>query len=683
MTAITKQETKTVTGSSLSQTGQAVIFSAQKTKVEKMRNLVPAKTRDLYNQSSKYFRNTLAEFVYYRSYSRWIEEEGRRESWIETVDRYMNFMRENLGNKLNEKEYAEVREAILKQEAMPSMRLLQFAGGPAKHTNVAAYNCSFTAPTKLTDFAEIMYILMCGTGAGFSVERKFTEQLPQIKKQTGTKLDTYVIADSREGWADSLTHGLKTWYSGKDVDFDFSLIRPYGARLKTMGGRASGPDPLKDLLKFTKERVLSKQGRRLEPIDVHDIICKIGEVVVAGGVRRSALISLSDLDDQSVRDAKIGQFWNTNPQRSLSNNSAVYESKPSVEQFMEEWTALIKSGAGERGIFNRGGLSTALPERRVKHLKEGLDELGSNPCGEILLQPKQFCNLSEVVARSEDTEESLMRKIRVAAILGTYQSTLTNFPYLSKEWKQHCEAERLLGVSITGQYDCPAVRNADTLNKLKKEAVRVNRVYAKRFGVNASTSVTCVKPSGTVSQTVDCASGMHPRYAPYYIRRIRIAAHDPLFKLMKDQGVSYHPEVGQTAADANTWVLEFPIKAPENSVYRNDKTAVEQLEYWKVVKKEFTEHNPSITIYVGENEWLEVANWVYNNWDMVGGISFLPRSNFVYQLAPYEEISKEKYEEMMSKFPEVDYSLIVSYEAEDETELAKEAACAGANCELN
>lgn len=667
----------------LSKEGKTIIQSAQKSKVEQLKKLVKPEISKLYEESSKYFRNTLAEFVYYRTYSRWLDEEGRRESWIETVERYIAFMEKNLGDKLTKKEYAEIRETILKQEAMPSMRLLQFAGKPAEKNNVCAYNCSFIAPTKLTDFAEIMYILMSGTGVGFSVESKFVEALPQIKKQTGKKLPTFTIEDSREGWGDALTMGLKTWFNGQDIDFDFSLIRPYGSRLKTMGGRASGPEPLKELLLFTRDKIFAKQGRRLENIDVHDIVCKIGEVVVAGGVRRSALISLSDLDDKSLRDAKVGQFWNTNPQRSMSNNSAVYDQKPSIDQFLEEWTALIKSGAGERGIFNRGSLYTTMPERRRELLGDLVDTMGTNPCGEIILQPKQFCNLSEVIARENDTEETLLKKMKVAAILGTYQATLTKFPYLSKKWQRNCESERLLGISITGQYDCKAVRNPETLNKLRKAAIKYNQEYAKRFGINPATSVTCVKPSGTVSQVVDCSSGIHPRYAPYYIRRIRIAAHDPLFELMRDQGVPYFPEVGQTMENANTWVLEFPVKAPKNSIFRNDKTAVEQLEYWKIVKENYTEHNPSITVYVEDNEWIQVANWVYNNWDIASGISFLPKSNHVYQLAPYEEIDEQKYKELSKNFPKIDFSLIAVYEGTDHTEQAKEVACGGSSCETN
>ncbi len=659
-----------------------ILYRSKRAELRKKGIKAPEHVRKLSLESKKYFKNQLAEFVYYRTYARWIEKEGRRETWIETVDRYMDFMKENLGDKLSQKTHKELREAILNQEVMPSMRLLQFAGDAARKTNVCAYNCSFIAPSKLEDFGEIMYILMCGAGVGFSAESQNVQALPQIKVQSGKKLTTHVIPDSKEGWADALVYGIKTWFSGKDVDFDFSKLRPAGAKLKIMGGRSSGPDPLRNVLEFTREKILKRQGRRLSNLDVHDIVCKIGEVVVSGGVRRSALISLSDLDDNEVRDSKKGQFYLTEPQRSMANNSAVYFSKPRTTDFLDEWISLMKSGTGERGIFNRGGLLGTLPERRLTSLKGDISRLGTNPCGEIILQSKQFCNLSEVVARSNDDEKSLLRKARLAAILGTYQSTLTNFGYISNEWEKNCKKERLLGVSITGQWDSEAARNGDILNKLKKEAVKTNKQYAEKFGINQSTCVTCVKPSGTVSQTVDSSSGMHPRHSQYYIRRVRISATDPLFEMLKDQGVPYHPEVGQSKINANTYVLEFPVKAPKGSIFKNDLTAKDQLEHWKLVKENFTEHNPSVTISVSDKEWIDVADWIYDNWDLVGGLSFLPRDDHVYQLAPYETIDKETYESMVKKFPKLDFSKIVSYEIEDETELAKELACVAGLCEI-
>ena len=659
-----------------------ILYRERRAEVRREKGEIPEKVRDLVAGSKKYFKNPLGEFIYYRTYSRWIDDEGRRETWVETVDRYINFMRENLGKRLSDKEYSEVRQAILSHEAMPSMRLLQFAGKAARTTNVCAYNCSFIAPTKLDDFAEIMYISMCGTGAGFSVESQYIQQLPVIKRQSGKLRHVHVIDDSKEGWCDALTLGLKTWYAGEDVQFDYSRLRPAGARLKTMGGKSSGPDPLRELLTFARATILKRQGRRLTNLDAHDIICKIGEIVVAGGVRRSALISLSDLDDVEMRDAKKGQFYITEPQRSLANNSAVYNEKPGAEEFMREWLALMESHSGERGIFNRGCLRETFPERRTKMLEERIDTIGTNPCGEILLQPKQFCNLSEIVARAEDTPGSLMRKMKIATLLGTYQSTLTNFPYLSREWKEHCEEERLLGVSITGQWDSPAVRKPEMLKKLRDAAVVYNREYAKRFTVSPSTCITCTKPSGTLSQMVDCASGMHPRHAPYYIRRVRIASTDALFQMLRDQGVPYHPEVGQNMETATTFVIDFPVKAPDAAIFRDQVPALELLEYWKDVKENYTEHNPSVTISVGDDEWLKTGNWVYENWKIVGGLSFLPRSNHVYKLAPYEEIDEKAYHELLERFAHVDFSKIVTYEREDGTENKRELACASGTCEV-
>lgn len=670
-----------------------ILYRAERTRLRTAQGEVPEHVRKLAEESKKYFKgNPLGEFVYLRTYARWIESENRRETWIETVDRYVAFMKENLGAKLGNEEYAEVREAILRQEVMPSMRLMQFSGEPARRCNTCAYNCTFTAPTKIEDFAEIMYLSMQGCGVGFSVESQNIEQLPQIQKQTNKKIPTHIVLDSKEGWCDALTLGLKTWYAGGDVEFDYSNIRPAGERLKTMGGKASGPEPLRSLLAFAREKILRRQGRRLRAIDAHDIICKIGECVVSGGVRRTAMISLSDLDDTDLRDAKKGQFFLTEPYRSVANNSAVYEAKPSNTELMEEWVALMKSGSGERGIFNRGALGNTLPKRRESYFKKvgfigenGVVQgsIGTNPCGEIILQSKEFCNLSEVIAREDDTHESLIRKARIASLIGTYQSTLTKFNYISKEWTKHCEDERLLGVSVTGQWDSEVARKPETLRAMRDVAVKTNAVYAKRFGIKQSLSVTAVKPSGTVSQTFNCSSGIHPRHSKYYIRRVRISATDSLFKMLKDQGVPYYPEVGQSADNASTYVLEFPVASPKGSVFKDDFSALEQLEYWKLVKLNYTEHNPSATISVGENEWIAVVDWIQKNWEIIGGLSFLPRFDHVYQLAPYEAIDRERYEEMTLKFPVIDYSKLVTYEHTDETEQKKELACVGGTCEID
>lgn len=659
-----------------------ILFRKERADLREQGLSVPEEFRNLVEESKQYFKNPLSEFVYYRSYSRWNEELGRRETWKETIDRFMGFMSKSLKDKLSDDEYKEIRDAMLNQEIIPSMRLLWSSGVAAEKTNVAAYNCSYVAPTKLRDFGEIMYILMCGAGLGFSCESHVVQSLPQIKKQTGKKLKTHVVDDSKEGWADAFVLGLETWFSGNDIDFDYSKVRPQGSRLKVMGGRASGPEPLIALMDFAKQKILGKQGRRLSNLDVNDMACKIGEIVVAGGVRRSALISLSDLDDREVQNAKSGQFYLHSPHRSMANISAVYNEKPSAAEFLDEWISLIKSGSGERGIWNRGSLKHQLNSRRWKGFEPYLDSSGVNPCGEIILRSRQFCNLSGIVVRENDTLPNLLRKIRLAAIVGTYQATLTNFGYLQKEWKQNCEEEALLGVSFTGYFDNKIIRKASTLSKLRDEAVSVNKKYAKRFNIAQATAVTAVKPSGNSSQLLDTSSGMHPRYSEYYVRRVRISATDPLFTMLKDQGVPYHPEVGQSIGTANVYVLEFPIKSPDGAIVNKDVSALELLSEWKKIKENYTEHNPSATIYVGDNEWIDVGKWVYENWDVVGGLTFLPRNDHIYRLAPYEEITKEQYELLLDKVKNIDFAKLPLYEKSDKTEGAKEVACVSGACEL-
>ncbi len=644
---------------------------------------VRPEVKDLFEKSKKYFKNSLAEFVYFRSYSKWIDEKGRRETWVETVERFMDYMKIMSKDNFSEAEYSEIKETILNQEVIPSMRLVWSAGPAALKTQVAAYNCSYLAITDLRDFSEIMYIAMCGAGVGFSVENKFISKLPEIKVQNGVVRETHIVGDSKEGWADAFHLALQTWFAGEDINFDYSQIRPKGARLHTMGGRASGPSPLIDLMNFTKEIVMKKQGQKLNSMEVHDIACKVGEIVIMGGVRRSAMISLSDLGDEALRHCKEGQFWNSAPHRIMANNSAVYEYRPTSQEFMKEWTALALSGTGERGIFNRGNLVNQLPERRVALMDENqTHDWGTNPCGEITLRSKQFCNLTSIVIRAEDTIESMRRKIRIASMLGTFQATLTDFPYLSKTWKENCEKEALLGVSLTGYFDNLVIRDEKVLAELRDLAVMVNKEYAERLGISQSSCVTCIKPSGNSSQLLDTASGMHPRYSQYYIRRVRVSSTDPIYKMMKDQGISCKPEVGQDEKTATTFVLEFPIKSPDGAIVKDDISAIQMLEEWKKIKIHFTEHNPSVTIYVGNDEWIAVANWVYENWEIVGGLSFLPRSEFVYQLAPYEEITKDQYEEMIKGIKEIDFSDIVIYEAQDLTQGAKELACTGAGCEI-
>lgn len=659
-----------------------ILYRQKHAEVRGYKGEVPDDVQQKVVESRQYFRNPYSEYIYFQMYSRWMPEEGRRETWVETVDRFVDFMKENMGDKVTTKEYNEVRKAILNQEVCPSMRLLWSAGKPCRETNVWAYNCSYIAPTKFQDLGEIMYILMCGAGLGFTVESENVQQFPQIKKQTGEHVGTYVVADSKEGWADAFVRALEVWFSGQDIDFDYSEIRPAGARLKTAGGRASGPQPLKDLMQFTREKVFANQGKRLSNLDLHDIICKIGIIVVSGGVRRSALISLSELGDTGMRDAKKGQFYINEPQRTMANNSAIYDEKPTAETFLNEWNALVASKSGERGIFNRGGLASQLPERRWEAIKDQ-NQVGMNPCGEIYLRSKQFCNLTSIVVRPEDTETSLKRKIRVATLIGTYQSMLTNFGYLSKEWKENCEEERLLGVSLTGYYDNETVRKEGVLKNLKETAVTANKKYAERFNINQSTAITCVKPHGNSGQLLGVGSGMHPWFSRYFIRRVRVSANDPMFKFAYDQGIPFHPEIGQSPENATTYVLEFPVQAPEGSVVQDEVGADDMLAEWKRLKEHFVEHNPSATIFVGDDEWIKVANFVYENWENVGGLSFLPRVDHIYELAPYEAITKEEYEKRKKELGEIDFEKLMLYETQDNTKGAREFACVAGVCETN
>ncbi len=635
----------------------------------------------LISESSKYFHSSYQEMIFYQFYARWQDEIGRRETWIEAIDRYMAYMKVKVGDSLSEAEYSEIREALLNQEICPSMRLLWAAGDACDATNVTAYNCAYVAPVNWKDLSEIMYVSMCGAGCGFAVEQENVSQFPIIKEQTGEKLDTIMVDDSRDGWCEAFLLAATTWANGQDVDVDYSMVRPAGARLKTMGGRASGPQPLIDLMNFTRDKMLKAQGRQLTALELHDIICQIGLIVVAGGVRRSALISLSELKDTDMRDAKAGEFWENNGQRSMANNSAVYETKPSAADFLDEWTALVKSGTGERGIFNRGELEQQVPDRRWQKLKDQ-KQVGVNPCGEIYLRSKQFCNLTSIVVRPDDDMESLKRKIRLATLLGTYQATLTDFGYLGEDWKKNCEEEQLLGVSITGYFDNDLIRNDDVLDELREESITANLEYSQRFGSNQSTAITCVKPHGNSGQLLYVGSGMHPWFAKHYIRRVRISVNDPLMKMVKEQGIPILPEVGYSTSTASTMVMEFPIKAPEGALTNKDVTAVDMLAEWKRLKEHFTEHNPSVTIYSSDDEWVDIANFVYKNWDQVGGLSFLPRSEHVYQLAPYEEITEEEYNTRKANFKDIDFSKLSDFEIEDNTVGAKELACVGGNCEV-
>ena len=621
------------------------------------------------------FLNAGAEFVYVRTYSRWIEELSRRETWDETVNRFVNFLVEERGNLIPPKVIKKIKEGILSFEVMPSMRALWAAGAAAKQDNTTLYNCSFIPVDSVESFSECLYILCCGTGVGFSVEKKNVEKLPEVKPIDFTQAPLIInISDNKEGWADSVKTLMNRLYDGLDTIFDYSKIRPKGSRLKTMGGRASGPEPLILLHAYVKEVFNKAQGRKLSTLECHDIMNKIAEIVVVGGVRRSSQISLSDLNDKEMRDAKV---WPFPDHRRMANNSAVYYLQPSAVEFLNEWSALASSGTGERGISNLGSAIKRAPKRRKGELIEGF-----NPCHEIALRALQFCNLSSIIVRPDDDLDSLLEKVETATWIGVIQSTFTNFPYLRKAWQDNCNEERLLGVSLSGQMDNPELLTVDAIKALKARALKIAAKAAKVLEINAPVAVTCVKPEGTSSQVVASGSGLHTWYSQYFIRRYRIAAHDPLFKMLRAQGFAMKPENGQTEDNANTWVLSFPMKAPEGAVTKDQMTAIQQLEWYKKIQINWCEHNASATIYVKDNEWFEVGNWVYRNWDIINGLSFLPSDGGKYQQAPLEEITKEQYEVMFKNMKEIDYSQLTQFELEDSTEGAKQLACVGSSCEI-
>lgn len=619
------------------------------------------------------------EFIYKRTYSRWIPELQRREEWNETVDRYAEFFFDMLPNTLPTDallEYDDAIRAIRDLKVMPSMRALWAAGPALDVDNVAGYNCAYTEIDTLRAFAEVLYILMNGAGVGASVERQVIAKLPTVPQNIRHINSPIVFEDSKRGWAEGFLTFIEALFQGVYRPVDLSKIRPKGARLKTFGGRASGPEPLQDLLAFTAKIVSRAAGRKLNSEECSDILCKIAEVVVVGGVRRSAILLLTNPSDRRMQNFKNGEFWVTNPQRQYANISSCYTEKPSSIQFMEDFMALMKSGTGERAFVNRESLQKSRGEEAA---------FGLNPCGEVILRSKQFCNLTEVVAGPDDTLLSLTNKVRHATLLGTLQATLSDFKFLSPEWKENTEKDRLLGVSLTGIMDCPLLANFyhhSIREQLQEVATYTNERWAKMLGINKAASVTCIKPSGTVSQLVNCSSGIHPRYAPYFVRRVRVASTDPLCKLLQSAGVPWKPETGEEVATCKTAVFEFPMKAPSLSITKDDVTAIEQLDAWLTFKQEYTTHNPSVTIYVKEYEWVEVCAWLYQYWDYAGGITFLPYDNGVYQLAPYEEISAAKFAELESSFPSIDFSKLSEFEYEDCTEGSREFACAGGVCEL-
>jgi ribonucleoside-triphosphate reductase len=618
--------------------------------------------------------------------------------------RYLTYMHDKFGPQVPDSVWRLIEGRVIELGAMPSMRAAWTAGPALDRNNIAGYNCAALAFNCLQSVVELFYILMCGTGVGFTVEKEYISQMPTVARQTGHVIGTHYVEDSKEGWADALKLGLETWFAGEDVLFNFDQVRKAGVRLKTMGGRASGPDPLKKLLEFCRDIIFKAQGRQLKSIEWLDIGNMVGEVVVVGGVRRSSEITFSDLDDEEMRDAKV---WPFPLHRSMSNNSVCYKKKPSIFEFMKEWSALAASGTGERGIFNLEAAMNASPRRKKNpHLR-------TNPCGEINLDvlTGEFCNLTEVVVRAGDTFDDLTDKVKVAVWMGAMQACLTDFPYLRPSWKQKCDEERLLGVSLTGQMDAPDLITAEKLSVLKGYAIKVCKKACKALGINMSVAITTGKPSGTVSQLVNCASGAHPRFAQHYIRRVRIDAKDPLFHMLRFQGVQFSPENGQreidvdrkrsalveqgkTLEEARTlvpdwkeedvmmWVVSFPEKAPDGAITRHDVSAIAQLEWYLKVKKNWCEHNQSITVYVRDEEWLEVGSWVYEHWDDISGISFLPYDGGKYEQAPYEEIDELTYQGMLSSFPAIDYLQLSLFENDDNTSGSKSYACSGDKCEI-
>jgi len=635
---------------------------------------------------NNYLPTDYQTFIHASRYARWLPDEGRRESWIETVSRFSNFMQghldKNLGVVLPPETWRRIEDSIIGLQVMPSMRALMTAGPALERENVSGYNCSYIPIDSPRSFDEVLYILMNGTGVGFSVERQYVDKLPTIPDREFEKTEDVIsVADSKEGWARAFRDLISFLYTNRIPRIDPNKIRAAGERLKTFGGRASGPQPLINLFDFTIEKFKGAKGRKLNAMEAHDIVCKTGEVVVVGGVRRSALISLSNLSDQRLRMAKSGAWWETNPERALANNSVAYTEKPDAGIFMKEWLALYESKSGERGIFNR---QSAQAKAKENGRRKSTYDFGTNPCSEIILRPNQFCNLTEVVVRPTDTEETLHSKIEVATILGTIQATLTNFGYLRKRWKDNTEEERLLGVSLTGIMDnslLSRMRTAlpDVLGKMRHKAVITNEEWSKKLGIPQSAAITCVKPSGTVSQLVDSASGIHARHNPYYIRTVRGDKKDPLTQFMAEQGIPCEDDVMQP----NNSVFSFPMKADSGAIFRYTMTAIEQLEIWKCYAQHWCEHKPSVTISVKEDEWINVGNWCWDNFDTLSGISFLPFSDHTYQQAPYQDIDETMYKDLAAKMPNnINWSELSKFETEDTTKGSQELACTSGVCEL-
>ena len=622
--------------------------------------------------------NQYQQYIALSRYARWIPELNRRETWKETVDRYMQNV---VSDKVSKDTYKQLEDAIYNLNVMPSMRAMMTAGAAMERDNTCAYNCSYLAVDDPKCFDEAMFILLCGTGVGFSVERQYISKLPEVPDELYKSDTTIVVSDSKEGWAKALRQLISLLYAGEIPKWDTHKVRPAGAKLKTFGGRASGAEPLEDLFRFTCETFVAAKGKKLSSIQSHDLMCKIGEVVVVGGVRRSAMISLSNLSDDRMRHAKSGDWFVLDPQRALSNNSVSYTEKPDMETFLREWTALVESKSGERGIFSR----VAAKKQVAKNGRREVDhEFGTNPCSEILLRPNEFCNLTEVVVRNDDDLDTLTNKTRLATILGTIQATYTKFPYLRKIWQRNTEEERLLGVSMTGIMDNKLVSTGkdakEILEQLKDVSIQTNKEFSKRLGIPQSAAITCVKPSGTVSQLVDASSGIHTRHSQFYIRTVRGDNKDPLTRFLIDSGVPAEPCVMKPDT---TTVFSFPTKAPKGCVTRDDLNAIEQLEVWLMYQRHWCEHKPSVTITVREHEWLEVGAWVFKHFDEMSGVSFLPHSDHSYKQAPYQEIEQDEYKELNKLMPkDIDWEKLSEYEVEDTTVGSQTLACSGDSCEV-
>jgi ribonucleoside-diphosphate reductase alpha chain len=653
-----------------------ILYRAEHAKMRVQRP-VPAEVRDAFDASASYFPTQLRQFQFYDKYSRFNYDLGRRETWIETVDRAVEYLRELSEYRLPQETYARIREGILSMKVMPSMRLLAMAGPAARRNNIAIYNCSYMPVDSIDSFVEALIISMSGCGVGYSVESQYVEQFPRISRQNGNPLKVHVVEDSSEGWADAVRAGLTAWFNGEDITFDYSEVRPAGAPLRVKGGRASGPEPLRKMLDFARTRILSRQGSFLRPLDAHDIMCAVGDAAVSGGVRRTAMISLFDYDDKEMLHCKDGDFWRNNSQRWNANNSAVWPerelSQTEITRFVLD---MVESGRGEPGIFNRKAATESRPERRSSAI------FGTNPCGEIILRPYQFCNLTSAVARADDDFESLREKVELATIIGTIQSMATYFPGLRDEWRNNCAEERLLGVDLNGQMDSPAAQDPEIQERLRDTIIETNAQYAGILGINQSAACSCVKPSGNSSQLLDSSSGLHARWSPYYIRNVRIAAHSPILKVFSDAGAPMDPENGQTPDNATTWVIHFPAKAPENAIVRNERSALEQCDYWLQNKVHYTEHNPSVTITYKEDEVLDIIHWIWEHQDKIGGMAFLPAYDAQYDQMPYVEISEDEYERLSAGFPTIDFSKIYRYEEEDLTTAAQEFACLAGGCDI-